>query len=67
MPNTPPARCQSETYDRATREMTRCVLPEDHVGRHDDGALVWCEEGDCRCGKTPEKLAHRPFAGRFLV
>ena len=36
-----PNQCPSTTTDRATDEETRCILPEGHDGRHDDGCLTW--------------------------
>jgi len=36
-----PHQCPATTIDRATDEETRCILPEGHEGRHDDGCLTW--------------------------
>lgn len=33
--------CTSTIIDRATGNPTRCALPPEHEGRHDDGALSW--------------------------
>lgn len=36
--------CTSTTYDKLSRENTRCSLRPNHEGRHSDGCLSW-EEG----------------------
>ena len=53
----PTEQCAVTTTDRATGEITRCYLPTDHKGQHDDGCLSWCEVGDCRCDEG-ERVHH---------
>jgi hypothetical protein len=52
----PELRCVSTVYDRAGSR-SRCALEAGHRGRHDDGAMTWCDPSPAVAVPDPSLLA----------